>query len=105
MKIIVVPDLHGKTVWKQIEPLNYDKIVYIGDYLDSWTATNQEIENNLLDIIELKKKYPDKVILLLGNHELSYSFYPNFRCAGFRPEARPTLEHILNENKKLYYFF
>ena len=38
MKILVLPDIHGRHFWK--EPCNnietYDKVVFLGDYLDPY---------------------------------------------------------------------
>jgi hypothetical protein len=42
------------------------------------------IDRNLQDIIALKKACPEKVLLLLGNHDVQYMFYPHFRSSGFR---------------------
>jgi len=68
MKIISVGDLHGNNIWKTIDPELYDKIIFVGDYTDSFHLTDSAILDNLLDLIEFKKSYPDKVFLLLGNH-------------------------------------
>ena len=38
MKIISIGDLHGKDVWKQIDPANYDKIIFVGDYTDDFPS-------------------------------------------------------------------
>ncbi|MBP5467830.1 MAG: metallophosphoesterase [Candidatus Riflebacteria bacterium] len=77
-KIAVVPDVHGKSFWKEVKEKidTLDEVVFIGDYLDSYTfkgLLNRDIElNNFLEIINFKKEYPDKVILLLGNHDIGY---------------------------------
>ena len=38
MKILVIPDIHGRKFWeeqcKHIE--DYDKIVFLGDYMDTY---------------------------------------------------------------------
>ena len=44
MKTIVIGDIHGRTIWKQIviENPDFDKLVFIGDYFDSFDiAFNQ----------------------------------------------------------------
>jgi hypothetical protein len=65
--------------------------------------TDDEILNNLLDIIELKKKYPEKVILLLGNHDIHYMFLnEGFDCSGFRPTMKMVLKEVFSKNKKLF---
>lgn len=80
MKIRVIGDLHGRDWWKRkVETGDSDLNIFLGDYVDSYTVSDEQIINNLLDIIEFKKSYEDKVILLLGNHENSnlefYNFY------------------------------
>ena len=71
MKILIVPDTHGRDFWKVPNIEEYDKIIFLGDYLDHYPdeSTHEHDIENFKDIIEFKKKYPDKVILLLGNHK------------------------------------
>ena len=90
MKILVIPDIHGRKFWRNAINDNIekvDKIIFLGDYLDPY---QNEIEENpelmeceyfgdsknllkmLEDIIGLKKNEPNKYILLTGNHSDSY---------------------------------
>ena len=90
MKVLVIPDIHGRKFWRKAIADNIgkvDKVVFLGDYLDPY---GNEIEENpelmeyeyfydaknllnmLNDIIGLKKNEPDKYILLTGNHTDSY---------------------------------
>jgi len=103
MNTITIPDLHGRNNWKEIDPDKYDKIIFIGDYLDSYHLPNDDITNNLLDIIEFKKKYSKKVILLLGNHELQYYFVSSkYGCSGYRYSMYHVIHSILQKEKKLF---
>ena len=80
-RILVVPDVHGETFWK--EPvLKYidqvDRIVFLGDYLDPYRDKFEEYDsdavfNNMMEIINLKLKFKEKVILLKGNHDFHYT--------------------------------
>lgn len=75
MKIIGIGDLHGNPIWKKIfekEKDTTDKFVFVGDYFDSYNYTTEQQVNNFLDLIELKKNFGDKIILLTGNHDLHY---------------------------------
>lgn len=80
-KILVIPDVHGRLFWKdpaQKYVNEVDRIVFLGDYLDPYPQedgpfTPEGILHNLMDIIHLKQEYPDKVILLKGNHDEHYS--------------------------------
>lgn len=80
-KILVVPDIHGRSFWKEPVGKNLnvvDRIVFLGDYLDPYpdevidTSPN-EILHNLKEIIELKRNYMEKVVLLKGNHDQHYA--------------------------------
>jgi hypothetical protein len=102
MKHLIVGDLHGKDCWKDINTKAYDKIVFIGDYVDHWTLPDQEIYQNLENIIKLKKKHYHKVELLLGNHDVQYLYYPNFLCSGFRSGMQRALTYLFNSNKDIF---
>lgn len=103
MKVCVIGDVHGRDLWKAF-PLNeFDKIIWLGDYCDSFDKSNVQILHNLKDIIQYKKDNMDKVVLLLGNHDVSY-IVPSQRgiCSGFRPEAYYDLNDLFKENKDLF---
>jgi predicted MPP superfamily phosphohydrolase len=102
MKHLVIGDLHGKDCWKGIDPAAYDKIVFLGDYVDHWTLPDQKIYKNLLDVIALKKEHPEKVELLLGNHDVQYLHYPHFLCSGFRPAMQRSLTEVFNSNRDIF---
>lgn len=76
-KLLILADIHGRKFWKNpchdIE--KYDKVIFLGDYLDSYDFENisvQECIENFKEIIEFKKANSDKVVLLLGNHDYPY---------------------------------
>lgn len=81
MKILIIPDIHQTpetvdAIEKNIDKV--DKVVLLGDIVDNWEADEwwDVKERNPLTIInrvgQLKRKYLDKIIWLLGNHDLSY---------------------------------
>ena len=102
MKHLIIGDLHGKDCWKEIDINAYDKIVFLGDYVDHWNLPDQKIYENLQNIIKLKKKHAKKVELLLGNHDVQYLYYPHFLCSGFRPAMQRSLTEIFYNNKDLF---
>lgn len=104
MKILTSGDIHGRTCWKEINPDNYDYIIFVGDYLDSFDVKNYDMFINLVNIIDFKKKYPDKVILLWGNHDLYYYFGGMRRhwCSGGRPEMIYDWGDLLRTNRRLF---
>ena len=94
MKILIIPDVHGRSFWRSdvykvlYEQDNDTHIVFLGDYVDpypyEWEDADFELEydakvdcqeialDTLKEIIDLKKKYPNKITLLLGNHDSGY---------------------------------
>ena len=74
MKLIAIGDIHGRTIWKDIvEAHSYDRLIFIGDYFDSKEDIDAESQmKNFIEICRLKKENPEKVILLLGNHDYHY---------------------------------
>ncbi len=84
-KILVIPDVHGREFWR--EPVkqtlqNTDaRIVFVGDYLDPYKFDFEEgfdyhrnAINIFKEILDLKKEYPKRITLLLGNHDCSERF-------------------------------
>ena len=77
-KVLVIPDIHGETFWK--EPAQkyidqVDRIVFLGDYVDPYEEEGIDGDAALgcfFDVLDLKAKNPEKVVLLLGNHDLHY---------------------------------
>lgn len=73
-KVIAIGDIHGSTLWRDIVEENKDAIiVFMGDYLDPYEEYDCDgILDNLADIIDFKCNNRERVILLLGNHDLHY---------------------------------
>jgi hypothetical protein len=55
MKHIVIGDIHGRDNWRHINIKLFDKIIFLGDYVDSKILSDLIIYENLKDIITLKK--------------------------------------------------
>lgn len=73
MKIIAIGDTHGKDYWQTVVKENsFDKIVFIGDYFDSWDVSGRDQIDNFMQIMEFKKQNFNKVIILIGNHDYQY---------------------------------
>ena len=129
IKIMSIGDIHGRNTWKvpvfgsvqdyehwrrevdngilefmsdQYPKLqSLDKIVFVGDYVDSFDISNVDMLRNLEEIIHFKKTYPEKVVLLLGNHDVQY-FVPNQICSGYRPEMKYDFEKLFRDNMDLF---
>lgn len=85
-KILVISDIHGRDNWinttqKYINSV--DKVVFLGDYFDSFDIRPNVQIDNFNKIIEFKKQNLDKVVLLIGNHDYHYLGYTNSKYSGF----------------------
>ena len=113
IRILVVPDVHGRTFWK--EPVNkyfdqVDRIVFLGDYLDPYRDEGEEhtpesVYDNLMEIIQLKLDYKEKVILLKGNHDQHYSsrrFYDLARGSRCDKLNWDKYHKVFNQNRDLF---
>ncbi|MBO7593646.1 MAG: metallophosphoesterase [Salinivirgaceae bacterium] len=78
MKILVIPDIHGKfedafSVINEHKD-HVDKVVVLGDYVDGYEQglDNDSLVNDFWMLCEMARKEPDKFCLCLGNHDMSY---------------------------------
>ena len=75
-QITIIPDVHGRRFWRPaVEDIDTVPAVFLGDYLDPYPSegiTPGEAWPELQDIMALKRAHPDRVTLLLGNHDLHY---------------------------------
>jgi len=130
MKILSIGDIHGEETWKllthgsyldydmwrsavshgappdtdfwrELPFMSYDRIIFVGDYVDSFTVSNAIIKRNLEDIVHLRRSLGDRVILLLGNHDVQY-IIPNVVCSGFRAEMKHDLYDIFTKNSDIF---
>ena len=74
IKINVLGDTHGLPFWKELIDKNAVN-VFLGDYLDAKIAEFRSTQmRNFLEILQYKQDNPEKVKLLLANHDLPYMF-------------------------------
>lgn len=104
MKIIPIPDLHGSAEWKRLDFTQDALFAFLGDYVDSLVIGRQDIVRNLQEVIALKLQYPDKVALLIGNHDIQYRYLDEWmlRCSGFDERSMLILNNIFTENWHLF---
>lgn len=99
---IVCPDVHGRLFWKDVIK-DYDgsiPFIFLGDYLDPYPnegITPEESKNTFNEIWDFKKKWDDNVIMLLGNHDMSY-YDSLFRCCRFSYSNYEWYKVFLKEN-------
>jgi hypothetical protein len=130
MKTLTIGDIHGRRDWKKflfgnedlyrewrrnsdinrVETLksiipmyDYDKIIFVGDYVDSFTVGNLDMKENLQDIIHLARFERDKIVLLLGNHDVQYFIPKSGGCSGFRPEMQWDFHELFQRDRELFH--
>jgi hypothetical protein len=102
MKTVIIGDVHGRSLWKLIvNQENPDRVVFIGDYFDSFDIKGEEQLNNFLDIIEYKKSSGKEVIMLIGNHD--YHYFPevgNTGTSGYQSIFKHQIEPTIDANRE-----
>ena len=76
-RMIIIPDVHGRSFWRNAikEYQGKEPILFLGDYLDPYPyegISPAEAFRVFHEIIEIKRKSPESITLLLGNHDLHY---------------------------------
>ncbi len=102
MKILSIGDVHGYPTWKiavEKHKDEVDKIVFVGDYVDSFENSPYTQTTNLEAIVRFKKENPDNVILLLGNHDAHY-INNRMKCSGFNTTTESLVSGILRDGVK-----
>ena len=94
--ILIVPDIHGRDFWLPV--LDYPgEIIFLGDYVDPYpqeNITNEAAYECLQQVVSFKRQHPERVCLLIGNHEMHY--YDERLGAGrFSKEYYPKYHEIL----------
>lgn len=104
MKTIVIGDLHGHTIWKDIvaKEKDFDELILLGDYFDSFSIPLEQQINNFLDILEYQKTSGKKVIILIGNHD--YHYFPEIQggsTEGFQRLGKFQIAPIIDANRSI----
>lgn len=90
MKTVILGDIHGRTIWKDIvEKELPDRTVFLGDYVSTHEdiSTDQQIDN-FMDILVAKELKPQKYVLLRGNHDLQHIGYWWADCSGLNRKVQ-----------------
>lgn len=99
MKIVVIGDTHGRDYWADVvAETNMDKIdkfIFIGDYFDSFNLPIVTQLINFKKILEFKRTYPDKVILLMGNHDMHYTTNFSGKYSGYQYHSAPDIQALI----------
>jgi hypothetical protein len=111
MKTIVIGDTHGRSNWKlAIHQENADRVIFIGDYFDSFEFSGVEQINNFKEIIDYKEtsftndgkdnQRKTEVVLLIGNHD--HHYFPEVGytgTSGFQTGIAPSIMQVVDENR------
>lgn len=91
MKTLLVGDLHGQYMIAKIALEQGMPVIFMGDYLDSFTVSvGTQIE--LLQLV-LKAVEDGQAQALMGNHEMSY-LVDRMRCSGYKPVTESHVMHM-----------
>lgn len=106
-RVLVVPDPHLKTevIERGIEladKLFCDRIVVLGDYFDDWDANIEDYEKMAAYLKKQLRLQPGRLVLLLGNHELSYMGFP---CSGHKKGAESILTKWLEADNRFIWCY
>ena len=101
MKTVILGDTHGRDYWKGIVASESpDRVIFIGDYFDSFDNTAVEQMHNFKEIIDWKQSGQSEVIMLIGNHDYHYMRGVSQYYSGYQAGARPAIEQLLYENRQ-----
>lgn len=92
-QIVVLGDIHGRPIWKDIiEKESPEQVIFLGDYVSTHeNYTEQEQVDNFEEIIEYKRNHPN-TIMLRGNHDLQHLGYHWAQCSGYFPKVAKLME-------------
>lgn len=107
MKVLFVGDVHNHMyIFEDVKRLdakyNFDRIIFLGDYVDDWGTDNHQSLETLETVFNLKHSNPEKYTFCLGNHELSYLGFP---CSGHQSELEDIMKLKLEENIDCFDFY
>ena len=97
-KIVVLGDIHGRTVWKDIIAKEQpDQVIFLGDYVSTHedVSDEQQVEN-LKEILRYKDEHPE-TILLRGNHDMQHLGYESIEISGYFPGVALEMEPLKDE--------
>lgn len=105
---LIIPDVHGRTFWKNAVSQYEDKvekIIFLGDYLDPYPdegITRKGAIKIFEEIIDYKTNNKDKVVFLLGNHDLHYLIKGFPRSKRYDSSNAYKIRELYCQHKRLF---
>lgn len=108
--MLIVPDVHGRVFWKEAVEKNPNlPVIFLGDYMDPYPQEgidNEMALKNFRKILDYKRKNAERVVLLLGNHDMHYlseQFASLAMGTRFSQRMHPILSRMFKENEKYFH--
>lgn len=102
MKTLLLGDIHGRPIWRKIlnkESSDLSRIIFFGDYFDSFNISGIDQIHNFNEIIRFKELTNLEVIMLIGNHDHHY-LNVDETYSGYQPTLQHDIYSVLRENMK-----
>lgn len=101
-KTICIGDIHGRSNWKlAVHQDNPDRVIFMGDYFDSFDIPGLDQIHNFKEIIKYKEDNPQiEVVMLIGNH--CHHYFPEVGytgTSGFQRTLAPSITQVVDENR------
>ena len=97
-RIVVLGDIHGRTVWKSIIAKEQpNQVIFLGDYVSAHENISEEDQvENLKEILRYKDEHPETV-LLRGNHDMQHLGYESIEISGYFPRVAEMMADFKEE--------
>ena len=106
-KVLVVPDIHTNHTKAQriIDFVGADKVVFLGDYFDTFHDNPSQNFNTAIWVGERIKEHPEDEFLI-GNHDMQYVWNMEY-CSGYTTEKHAAVQStglvpLFREKLKLF---
>jgi len=101
-KTLILGDTHGRSNWKlAVHQDKPDRVIFIGDYFDSFDIPGLDQIYNFKEIIHYKESNPQvEVVLLIGNHD--HHYFPEIGytgTSGYQSGIAPSINQVIDENR------
>jgi hypothetical protein len=103
MRTLIFGDIHGRSNWKlAVHRENPDRVIFIGDYFDSFDISGIDQIHNFKEIIHYKESNPQvEVVLLIGNHD--HHYFPEVGytgTSGYQAGIGHSITQVIEENRQ-----